>query len=42
MYILTFQCLTLTRVPQNTYSVRTENCQWTELNWEFSTVTSMH
>ena len=25
-----------------TYPVCTEPCQWTELNWEFSTITSLH
>ena len=31
-----------TRVPQNTYPVSTEHCQWTELNWEFSHSTKVN
>ena len=37
--IVNFENIIKTRVPQNTYP---EHCQWTELNWEFSTVISMH
>ena len=30
------------RVPQNTYPVRTEHYQWTELKWAFSTITTIN
>ena len=32
----------ISRVPQNTYPVRTEHHQWTELKWEFSTITTIN